>query len=292
MSRSKKAAPAPATVRAIKGFNADLTCRGFQFAEGETYVHSGPVKACHSGFHAITGHPLEVFGYYAPAGSRFHVVECSGQTATDDDEKIAAEIMKVGAEIGIAGLVAEAVKWVTDRATPEGETATGHRGAASATGYQGAASATGYQGAASATGYRGAASATGYRGAASATGYQGAASATGHRGAASATGDEGAASATGHRGAASATGIRGAASATGDEGAASATGYHSSAMAPGKDGRVKGAIGCALFALERGEFDGLGYPALSTASGIVGQDGIKPNVWYRAEAGKLVEVTA
>jgi hypothetical protein len=173
---------------AIKGFDSNLKCRGFQFEIGETYTHDGPIVACRSGFHVITDHPLAVFDYYGPAGSRFCRVEIDGATHSDDQVKTTAAILKVGDELGLHELTAEAVKWVFDRSTPEGETATGESGAASATGYQGAASATGESGAASATGTRGAASATGTRGAASATGYQGAASATGESGAALASG--------------------------------------------------------------------------------------------------------
>jgi hypothetical protein len=152
-------------VLAIKGFDAGLKCRGYQFKVGRTEKHDGKVEACESGFHAVTGHPLAVFKYYAPAGSIYHRVELSGTMHTDDDEKTAAEILKVGAQIGMSDLVKEAVKWVTDRATiEEGGHATGYQGAASATGYQGAASATGYQGAASATGDQGAAMSSGFEG--------------------------------------------------------------------------------------------------------------------------------
>ena len=83
------------------------------------------------------------------------------------------------------------------------------------------------------------------------------------------------ASATGIRGAASATGYQGAASATGDMGAASATGYQ---------GRVKGAIGNALFLVER---DVLGN-VISVGAAIVGQNGILPDVWYTLREGAFV----
>jgi hypothetical protein len=247
-----KVAPteAPKAITGIKGFDANLRCRGYQFAIGETFKHEGPVVMCGAGFHAVTDHPLAVFDYYAPAGSRFCRVTLSGQTINDGGNKTAAEILTVGQEIGITGLVQEAIDWVTSRAKPEGEIATGTRGAASATGDQGAASATGTQGAASATGY------------------------------------QGAASATGDQGAASATGTRGAASATGTQGAASATGYQGAAMASGCLGQVKGADGNALFAVERETWDG---PILSVASGIAGRDGIKADTWYRCAGGKLVE---
>jgi hypothetical protein len=239
---------------AYKGFDKNLQCRGFQFEIGKTYTHKGKVEACKAGFHAIEGHPLEVFGYYAPGISRFCVVELDGDLARhNDDSKVAAQILTVGKEISISELVRDAVKFVMDRSKPEGETATGTQGAASSTGDQGAASS---------TGNRGAASSTGYPGAASSTGYQGAASSTGNHGAASSTGD------------------RGAASSTGDQGAAMAIGYL---------GRVMGADGNALFAVERAAWDG---PIVSIASGIVGRDGIEASVWYWAKDGKLVEVPA
>ena len=243
-------------ITAIKGFNRDLTCRRFQFAEGKTYVHEGEVKACESGFHAIEGHPLEVLGYYAPGQSVYHEVEMFGPFARhDEDSKIAGAQITIKAEIHLPELIDRAVKWVFAHAKPENtEHATGDWGAASATGNWGAASA---------------------------TGTQGAASATGTQGAASATGNWGAASATGNWGAASATGTQGAASATGDWGAAMSSGY---------GGRVSGSEGNALFAVERGDWDGDGYPIISVAAGIVGQDGIKPDVWYRAKDGKLVGV--
>jgi hypothetical protein len=53
----------------VKGFDLSWKCRDFQFALGQTYIHDGDVEACSAGFHAISGHPLEVFNYYEPATS-------------------------------------------------------------------------------------------------------------------------------------------------------------------------------------------------------------------------------
>ena len=60
-------------MKTYKGFNKDMTCRGFQYEEGKEYKHSGEVKACKGGFHACES-PLDCFGYYPPATSVYHEV--------------------------------------------------------------------------------------------------------------------------------------------------------------------------------------------------------------------------
>jgi hypothetical protein len=174
---TKKAPKAETVILSIKGFDRDLRCRGYQFAEGETFSHDGKVSLCGSGFHAcpVDQHPLSVFEFYPPATSTYREVKQFGGTEAGGTKLVSAKIT-IGVEITIGELVKRAWDYVWSRATKTDES--------HAPGYQGAASAPGYQGAASATGDLGAASATGDLGAASATGYQGAASATGTRGAA------------------------------------------------------------------------------------------------------------
>ena len=230
-------------MKAYKGFNADMTCRRFQYKEGETY-HEDIADLCHKGFHACE-RPLDVLEYYSPNSSVYHEVELediSEQRA--EDSKVCAKTIKIGAKVDIATLVKATVDYTASKCDPvKSQHAKKNRGAASATGWNGAASATGDKGAASATGRSGAASATGDKGAASATGDKGAASATGDWSVASATGRRGAASATGSQGAASATGDRSVASATGRRGAASATGSRGIVSATG-DWSVASATGC------------------------------------------------
>ena len=152
-----EATPALSAVISIKGFSSDWTCRGFKFEFGKTYTVEGRIEACENGFHAVPVeyHPLTVFGYYAPADSRFAEVTQAGARDAGD-AKLASASITIGVEISISHLVARAVKWVWDRATlVDGSSATGDQGAASATGDQGAASATGYQGAAMASGFEG-----------------------------------------------------------------------------------------------------------------------------------------
>ncbi|WP_257625614.1 MULTISPECIES: hypothetical protein [unclassified Rhizobium] len=331
-------------VAAIKGFNPDLKCRGYQFEVGKTFKHEGPVKACETGFHAIEGHPLEVFKYYAPSSSVFHEVEMRGSFSRhSEDSKIASAEITIKGEIKLPDLISKAVKYVLDRVSPaEGATNSGDRGAATNSGdsgaatnsgysgaatnsgdsgaatnsgdrgaatnsgdrgaatnsgYSGAATNSGYRGAATNSGDSGAATNSGYSGAATNSGYSGAATNSGYRGAATNSGDRGAATNSGDRGAATNSGDRGAATNSGYSGAATNSGYsgaatnsgdRGAAMSSGKDGKVRGCDGTALFDVERGDWDGKGYPILSVACGIVGKEGIQPDVWYCAKDGKLV----
>ena len=104
-----------------------------------------------------------------------------------------------------------------------------------------------------------------------------------------ATGPRGAASATGYQGAASATGPRGAASATGDRGAASATGEAGVALAAGFGCKAKGALGCAICVVERGNWDGETYPIINIKAAIVDGDIIKADTYYMLINGAFVE---
>lgn len=150
-------------IKAYKAFDKDLSCRGFKYEVGKEYEETGYIKACEKGFHACP-YPLDVFGCYAPAGSRFCEVEQSGKIDDSESDKVCSSKIRIGAELDIRGLVKAAVSYVKERCTNEynaepGKPAmTGYRGAAMA-GDRGAATA-GDGGAATA---RGKAS-TGYNG--------------------------------------------------------------------------------------------------------------------------------
>src|SRR5262245_52230178 len=101
-----------------KGFDQQLRCRGFQFEVGKTYEHAGEVRACESGFHACE-YPLDVFAYYPPAGSRFALVEQSGQLSRHSvDSKVASQRLNIKAEISIAGIIKAAIDYTFSRAKP------------------------------------------------------------------------------------------------------------------------------------------------------------------------------
>ena len=125
-------------MKAYKGFNADMTCRGFQYKEGETYK-TDKAKLCECGFHACE-HPLDCFTHYDPNTSVFHEVEIGGKIDRESgDTKVAATEIKIGARLSIAGLVKAAIDFTMSHIKPEAK-ADEDFGAASATGDSGAAS--------------------------------------------------------------------------------------------------------------------------------------------------------
>jgi hypothetical protein len=263
------------SMKAFKGFNKDLTCRGYQYEEGKEF-HTERAECCDTGFHACE-YPLDCFGYYDPAHSVYHEVELSGEMdKSGDNTKVCATDIKIGARLSIAGLVKMAIDFTMSKVNKEAGSDERH-GFASATGYKGASSATGDYGASSATGYKGASSATGDYGASSATGYKGASSATGNCGASSATGYKGASSVS------DPTGV---------------------AVAWGHEARAKGCKGAHLI-LSDWRFIGEKYWDGSykdmynkdnwelTGAKMVVVDGekIKEDTYYRCIEGEIVEVT-
>ena len=150
-------------IKAYKAFDKDLSCRGFKYEVGKEYEETGDIKACEKGFHACP-YPLDVFGYYAPAGSRFCEVEQSGKIDDSESDKVCSSKIRIGAELDIRGLVKAAVSYVKERCTNEcnaepGKPATAGDSGAATAGDSGAATA-GDSGAATA-GNHGAATARG-----------------------------------------------------------------------------------------------------------------------------------
>ena len=242
-------------IKAYKAFDKDLSCRGFKYEVGKEYEETGDIKACEKGFHACP-YPLNVFGYYTPAGSRFCEVYQGGKIDDSESDKVCSSKIRIGAELDIKELVKAAVSYVKERCTNEcnadpGKPATAGDSGAATAGDSGAATA-------------------GNRGAATAGNY----------GAATA-GDRGAATA-GNYGAATA-GDRGAATARGK----ASTGFNGLSVARGSNVQVKGGIGAILvIAEERGDT----YDIVDWKAVLVDGEVVKADTWYRLENGELVEV--
>ena len=114
------------TIKTVKGFDSNLKCRNLQYEVGKTYeIPEGEkIGLCENGFHAVDGDvsPLQVFDYYEPSingnRSRYCEVEVSGRTASYGNKVVGSKI-KIGAEIGIPGLIRAHFEWVKRHITNE-----------------------------------------------------------------------------------------------------------------------------------------------------------------------------
>ena len=308
-------------LKAIKGFDKRLRCRGFQYEVGKEYQE--PVaELCLKGFHACEN-PLDTFRYYPPTDSRYCEVEIddNGQR-NSENSKVCGEKIKIVSEIGLDGVIKAGAQFIfelckgsaEDHASGERGTAaasgergtaaaSGERGTAAASGWSGNAAASGWSGNAAASGWSGNAAASGERGNAAASGWRGNAAASGERGTAAASGWSGNAAASGERGTAAASGERGNAAASGERGTAAASGVRGTATATGRDGRAsalgeqciavawgnnslaKGALGNWIVVSERASY-GIVDAKLARVDGEI----IKADTWYTLRRGEIVEV--
>jgi hypothetical protein len=75
-----------------KGFNKNLTCRGFQYKVGETYEAKGEIALCSNGFH-FCKEPKQIYGYYADLSAcRYCEIEASGEIIEGDGKCVCSEI--------------------------------------------------------------------------------------------------------------------------------------------------------------------------------------------------------
>lgn len=159
-------------MKACKGFDKNLRCRGFQYEVGGEYTEE-TAELCNRGPHACEN-PLDTLRYYRPGDSRYCEVEIedNGQRSSYDS-KVCGKHIKIGAEIGLKGVINAGVRFVFDKCeSATEENASGNLGNAAASGERGNAAASGWSGNAAASGWSGTAVVTGFAGRATALGEQ------------------------------------------------------------------------------------------------------------------------
>ena len=158
-------------MKCYKGFDKDLKCRNFQYEIGKEYEEER-AEICDTGFHACEN-PLDVFEYYAPAGSRYCEVELDANDQKSDDSKRVGKKISIKAEIGIAGIIKAGVEYIKDQVNwdDDKKSNTGNQSAATNTGDWSAATNTGNRSAATNTGDCSAATVEGKESVAMAIGY-------------------------------------------------------------------------------------------------------------------------
>ena len=290
-------------MKACKGFDKNLRCRGFQYEVGGEYTEE-TAELCNRGPHACEN-PLDTLRYYRPGDSRYCEVEIedNGQRSSYDS-KVCGKHIKIGAEIGLKGVINAGVRFVFDKCeSATEENASGWRGNADASGDSGNAAASGWRGNAAASGERGNAAASGERGNAAASGYRGNADASGERGNAAASGNLGNAAASGWSGNAAASGWRGNAAASGDRGNAAASGWSGTAVVTGFAGRAtalgeqclavawgedslaRGTVGNWIVVSERDDDGNIIDVKIAKVDG----DTVKADTWYKLVNGEIME---
>lgn len=80
--------------KGYKGFNLDMTCRGFQYAIGETYTTDERIDLCKCGFH-FCKHIENCFNYYPYNGSLFAEVEAIGDVIEGYGGKYVTNAIKI-----------------------------------------------------------------------------------------------------------------------------------------------------------------------------------------------------
>ena len=286
-------------MKGYKGFNKDMTCRNKQYAEN-TVFEEAEAEICSSGMH-FCENPFAVLDYYGFVGANgalneFAEVEALDECKTDDNEKYCTKKLKIGAKIGITGLIKAFVDFTfskidfknaseSNTGNWSAATNTGNQSAATNTGDQSAATNTGDQSAATNTGYRSAATNTGYRSAATNTGNWSAATNTGNWSAATNTGDQSAATNTGYRSAATNTGNWSVATNTGNWSAAAVGGNGSVAIATGYESKAKANVGSAIVVCERDD----NYNLIGIKAAIIDGKNLKADTYYTLINGEFIE---
>ena len=102
-------------MKGYKAFEKGLICRGKQYAEN-TVFEEEKAEICRSGMH-FCERPLDVLKFYPPCNengelNEFCEVEALDEALTDDNIKYCTKKLKIGAKIGIVGLINAEVEYI------------------------------------------------------------------------------------------------------------------------------------------------------------------------------------
>ena len=282
-------------MKAYKGFNRDMTCRGFQFEEGKTYEHQGDVKLCESGFH-VCQDPMDCLRYYDPRTSVYHEVEIDGVSGEPkEDTKVVGKKIRIGERMSIKSIVKASIEYVfaVCKNAENRDYASGDWSTQATSGYMSRQATSGYMSRQAASGEwsRQAASGHGSSQAASGDASSQAASGVGSRQAAcgnwstqAASGNWSTQATSGYMSRQVASGDGSRQAATGDWNSQETTGKNCVMMSAGDGGAAKGKIGSWIVLTEWEQ----GVPNV-IARRIDGEE-VKEDVWYTLKNGKFAEI--
>jgi len=286
-------------MKTYKGFNKDMTCRGFQYEVGEDY-ETNDAQVCSSGFHACEM-PLEVFQYYKPSDSVYcEVIQDGKISKSDEGTKIASSKIHIGIRLSIAELVKAQISFVFDRIKnlkEESSAATsgnwssaatsGNGSSAAASGEESSAATSGNGSSAATSGNGSSAATSGYGSSAATSGYWSSAATSGNWSSAATSGDWSSAATSGYWSSAATSGNGSSAAASGEESSAATYNRNGIALACGKNAIAKGVVGSYIVLTEWN--DNADELLLAKMIRIDGKK-YKADTWYILENEEIKEV--
>lgn len=286
-------------MKAYKGFNKDMTCRGFQFEEGKTYEEKEAIL-CEKGFHACIN-PIDVFCYYSPVDSVYHNVELEEISAKrGKDSKICGKKIKIGAKLTFDEMIRAGIEIDIKSAKKAAKTAasgdfspvatSGNFSYAATSGDFSRAATSGDLSHAVTSGDSSHAVTSGDSSPAATSGNYSHAVTSGNYSPAATSGDYSPAATSGNYSYAATSGNYSPAVTSGNSSHAVTSGDSSIAAAIGRNSKAKSTIGNWIVLAEYGEWNGKTYPVLCVKCGKIDGVSLKPDTYYQLENGEFVEV--
>ena len=271
-------------MKGYKAFNKDMTCRGFQFEEGQTYETDKAV-ICKSGFH-FCKNPLDVLNYYNLCESEFAEVESLGETqAQDEDSKVCTTKIKIGAKLGLSGFIKASVDFLLEKCKKEGGK---NNRILAASGYFSQLAASGEYSQLAVSGHSSKLAASGHSSKLATSGDYSKLAASGSCSQLAASGESSQLAASGDCSQLAASGDYSRLAASGYCSQLEITGSNSVGAAIGINNMIKASLGCWITLAEY-KWDGKNLVPVCVKSVQVDGEIIKDNVWYKLVNGEFME---
>ena len=276
-------------MKAYKGFNKDMTCRGFQFEEGKAY-HEDTAVLCDCGFHACLD-PLDCFEYYNPCDSVFHEVELDNiSEQRENDTKVVAKDIKIGSRLSIKDIVKASIDFTFSSVRKENNTdcVFGDSRSQAVSGDYSSQAASGYSSRQAASGDYSRQAASGNFSSQAASGNSSRQAVSGNSSSQAASGYSSRQAASGDSSRQAASGDYSRQAASGDSSRQETTGKNCVMMSAGNDGKARGKIGSWIVLTEWKSRGNERIPTV-VVKRIDGTE-VKEDTWYTLKNGEFVEV--
>jgi hypothetical protein len=279
-------------ITAYKAFNKDMKCRGFQYEVGKTYKHDGEVSLCNSGFHACTK-PLDILNHYDLIDSKFAIVEViKPKKKKGGDTKIATAEITIKAELTLPDFIKNSVDYLIN--ATKSKASSGDYTKQASSGYRAQQASSGYGAKQASSGDYAQQASSGDDAKQASSGYGAKQASSGDGAQQASSGDYTKQASSGDYTKQASSGDYAQQASSGDYTKQASSGYgaqhtcegeKSVIASSGRHSQVKGVKGTWISLAEYKYGECVGF-----ATGCIGKKGLKPDTWYKAQDGKLVEV--